>query len=367
VTTPAPAGDRASPRSGFRDRLVEAWYARTRKPLAIALAPLSWLFAVIVLARRGLYRRGIRRSTRIDVPVVVVGNITVGGSGKTPLVIGLAHALRARGRVPGIVSRGHGSANTHPRQVRDTDLPQDVGDEPPLLAATGFPVWIGRDRAAAAQALVRAHGTCDVVLCDDGLQHYALQRDVEIVAIDAVRGLGNGLLLPAGPLREPASRLGEVDAVVELVATPFTKPTTRLARAFTMTHEPVGWRNLVDPAVALDAGGLPRGTVHAVAGTANPQRFFDLVQRLGIDAVTHAFDDHHAFVGADVAFPDARAILMTAKDAVKCARFADARFFALDIRVVPDAALVDLVLERLDGRQAAADPRLPGHQGTADP
>ena len=350
---PARAGDRTSLRSRFRDRLLATWYARTRTPLAIALTPLSWVFASIVALRRWLYRAGVLRTTRIDVPVIVVGNITVGGSGKTPLVIGLAHALRARGRMPGIVSRGHGGTNSHARAVRHTDSPDDVGDEALLHAAAGFPVGVGRDRAAAAQALLRERPDCNVVLCDDGLQHYALRRDVEIAALDTSRGLGNGLLLPAGPMREPASRLIDVDAVVELVSTASAKPSTQGVRAFTMTHEPVGWRNLVDPAVALDARALPRGTVHAVAGTANPQRFFDLVAQLGIEAVPHAFDDHHAFVGADVAFADARAILMTAKDAVKCARFADVRFFALDIRVVPDAALVDLVLERLDGRQAA--------------
>ena len=353
MTAPASAGDRASVRSRFRDRLLAAWYARTRTPLSVALTPLSWLFGVIVAARRALYRAGVLRAARIAVPVVVVGNITVGGAGKTPLVIGLAHALSARGRSPGIVSRGHGSARAQVRQVRETDSPADVGDEPLLLAATGFPVWIGRDRAAAAHALVRANRQCDVVLCDDGLQHYALHRDVEIAAVDASRGLGNGLLLPAGPLREPASRLDAVDAVVELVDSPSVRPTIRAARVFTMTHEPVGWRNLADPSIALDVGTVPRGSVHAVAGTANPQRFFDLVARLGVDAVPHPFDDHHSFIGADLAFPDAHAILMTAKDAVKCARFADARFFALDIRAVPDAALVDLVLERMDGRQAA--------------
>jgi tetraacyldisaccharide 4'-kinase len=353
VTVPAPAGDRASFRSRFRDRLLAAWYARKRTPLSLALAPLSWLFAAIVAIRRASYRSGLLRVTRIGVPVVVVGNITVGGSGKTPLVIGLAHALSARGRRPGIVSRGHGGKNARAREVTQRDSPDDVGDEPLLLAATGFPVWIGRDRAAAARSLVVAHPSCDVVICDDGLQHYALSRDVEIAAVDASRSLGNGCLLPAGPLREPASRLATVDAVVELVDSASARATTRAPRVFTMTHDPIGWRNLVDPSLALDAAVLRRGSVHAVAGTANPQRFFDLVAGLGIEAIPHAFEDHHAFVGADLAFPDAQAILMTAKDAVKCARFADARFFALDIRAVPDAALVDLVLERLDGRQAA--------------
>ena len=358
MTTPAAAGAvRAASRHRFRDRfrdaLVASWYARHSTPLAVALAPLSWLFAAIVAIRRALYRSGALRVRRVGVPVVVVGNITVGGSGKTPLVVALVQALRARGRVPGIVSRGHGSSQAGVREVSANDDAAEVGDEPLLLAGAGCPVWIGRDRVAAARALVEAHGQCDVIVSDDGLQHYALHRDVEVAAVDAMRGFGNGRMLPAGPLREPLSRLRAVDAVVQLVEPGRSATALDSARVFAMTHEPVGWRNLVDSTQRLNAESLPRGSVHAVAGTANPQRFFDLLARMGIDAVPHAFADHHVFSGADLAFANARAILMTAKDAVKCTRFADARFFALDIRAVPDAGLVDLVLERLDGRQAA--------------
>ena len=336
-----------------RDRLVASWYAARVTPLAAALTPLSWLFGAIVTARRALFRRGILASTGAGLPVVVIGNLTVGGSGKTPLVIALAGALAARGRKPGIVSRGHGGKAQRAREVGKGDDAAVVGDEPLLLAASGWPVWIGRDRVAAARGLHEAHPACDVVLCDDGLQHYALKRDFEIAVIDATRGLGNGLLLPAGPLREPASRLESVDAVVHLVAESPSTLSTRGRNELVMTHVPVGFRNLVDAGQVADPARWPKGTVHAVAGIGNPQRFFDLLASLGVEAIPHAFPDHHAFVADDLDFPGARAIVMTTKDAVKCARFADARCYALDIRAVFDPALVDLVLERIDGRQAA--------------
>lgn len=337
----------------FRDRLVAAWHAPRVTWLAALLMPLSWLFGSVVAVRRALYRRGVLRSARVGLPVVVIGNLTVGGAGKTPLVIALAEALAARGRKPGIVSRGHGGRGRGAREVCAGDDPAVVGDEPLLLAATGCPVWIGRDRVAAARGLHEAHPACDVVLSDDGLQHYRLARDVEIAVVDATRGLGNGLLLPAGPLREPASRLDDVDVVVQLVADRRSAVTTRGRRGLVMTHVPAGWRNLADPSRVADPRSWPKGTVHAVAGTGNPQRFFDLLAALRVDAIPHAFPDHHRFVRSDFEFPGAQAILMTAKDAVKCARFVDARWFALDIRAVFDPALVDLVLERIDGRQAA--------------
>lgn len=337
----------------FRDRLVAAWYAPRITALAALLMPISWLYGLLVAARRALYRSGLLRCARVGPPVVVVGNITVGGAGKTPLVIALAEALRGRGRRPGIVSRGHGGNAQGAREVRAGDDPAVVGDEPLLLAATGCPVWIGRDRAGAARGLHEAHGECDVVLSDDGLQHYRLARDFEIAVVDATLGLGNRLLLPAGPLREPVSRLDEVDAVVRLVADRSSAMATRRHGDFVMTHAPAGFRNLVDRSQVADPDSWQKGSIHAVAGIGNPQRFFDLLATLGIDAIPHAFPDHHVFVPGDLDFPGAQAILMTAKDAVKCTRFADARWYALEIRAVVDAALVDLVLERIDGRQAA--------------
>ena len=347
MSAPAQAPD-------LRERLEAAWYAPRLTLLSASLLPLSWLFGAIAASRRTLYRLGLLRARRIGVPVVVVGNIAVGGTGKTPFVIALAHALAERGRRPGIVSRGYRGAAQGVREVRAGDDAAVVGDEPLLHATSGFPVWIGRDRVAAASALHAAHPQCDVIVSDDGLQHYALARDVEIAVFDGERGLGNRRLLPAGPLREPASRLREVDAVVHRVAGQAPMPALQGVRFATVTrHEPIGLRSLVAPGTPVQPQQWPRGSVHAVAGIGHPQRFFALLSRLGIDAVPHVFPDHHLYVPQDLEFPDAQAIVMTAKDAVKCQRFADARFFALDIRATVDAALADLVLERLDGRQAA--------------
>ncbi len=196
--------------------LQRAWWQPRVTPLAALLLPLSWLFAAVSALRRIAYRAGWMRRTRVPVPVVIVGNIAVGGAGKTPLVCALVLALRERGFHPGIVSRGHGRADDALRIVRIDDHPRDVGDEPLILAATGAPVCVGRRRGDAVRALLAAHPEVDVIVSDDGLQHYALDRDVEIAVVDGARGVGNGLLLPAGPLREPVSRLASVDAVVEL-------------------------------------------------------------------------------------------------------------------------------------------------------
>jgi tetraacyldisaccharide 4'-kinase len=293
----------------------------------------------------------------------VVGNLAVGGSGKTPLAIALAEALAERGWHPGFVSRGYGRRTDDARLVRAGDDPDAVGDEPLLLAATGRTVAVARDRVAAARLLLESDPACDVVIADDGLQHYALARDVEVAAIDGERALGNGWMLPAGPLREPPSRLAGVDAVVRLVPAGAWRATG--GRETLMSHEPLRWRNLAVPASSEDPATFRPARAWAIAGTANPRRFFDLVARLGIVARTRAFPDHHRYVAADLALPDAGAILTTAKDAVKCARYADARFWALDIATRVDPALVDRIEEVLRGRQARRDPRLPGDQGTA--
>jgi len=308
------------------------------------------VFRAIVALRRSLFRRGILRSERVRVPVIVVGNITVGGSGKTPLVIALCEALHARGWHPCVVSRGYGGTSHAPRPVDASDDPAIVGDEPPIVAQAGYPVWIAHDRPAAARALLQAHPECDVIVCDDGLQHYALARDVEIAVIDEARGLGNGFMLPAGPLREPESRLGEVDAVVRLVSDerrsddPHTTYMTQLAEA---------WRNLRDASRAADVSQWRAGGVHAFAGIGNPGRFFALVRKQGIVAVEHAFPDHHAYRASDVAWPGATALLMTQKDAVKCAAFADERFWYLPVRASVDPALIKAVEHKIRGSKAA--------------
>jgi tetraacyldisaccharide 4'-kinase len=287
----------------------------------------------------------------------------VGGTGKTPLVRALARALAARGHRPGIVSRGYGAPVRAPREVATDDDPRAVGDEPLLLAADGFPVVVAPDRVAAARELIARHPEVDVILADDGLQHYALGRDLELVVVDAQHGLGNRRLLPAGPLREPAARLAQADALVwshlqGAGAAADARGHAGFARAadlpqFTLTLVPGAWQPLRPGIPVPPLAHLPRGSVHAVAGIGQPQRFFHLLRALGIDAVPHAFPDHHAFVPSDLAFPGARAILMTEKDAVKCGSFADARMLFLPLASSVDAALVQLIEDRIHGRQAA--------------
>jgi tetraacyldisaccharide 4'-kinase len=342
-----------SPVERLAGHLVAAWYARGVSPLAAALYPLSLAFRAAVTLRRALFRHGIRRATRLSVPVVVIGNVTVGGSGKTPLALALAERLVERGRRPGVVSRGYGGSNVAPRAVAPGDDPAVVGDEPILYARAGLPIWIGRRRVDAARALLAARPEVDVVIADDGLQHYALARDVEIVVVDVSRGFGNGWLLPAGPLREPASRIGEADAIVRLVPRVTATRAVADGHATQMWLEPLPWRNLARPEAAADPRAWPRGTVHAIAGTGNPERFFADVRGQGIGAACHPFPDHHRFTPRDLSFEGARAILMTEKDAVKCAAFADERCWYLPVHARIDPALVELVLARLHGPQAA--------------
>jgi tetraacyldisaccharide 4'-kinase len=331
-------------------RLVIAWYTPQLTLLTATLTPLSILFRVAVALRRSLYRAGVLRTKRLPVPVVVVGNVTVGGSGKTPLTIALARALEARGWRPGIVSRGYGGADDAPCAVEAGSTPDEVGDEPILLARTGLPVWIGRDRPAAARALLAAHRECNVLIADDGLQHYAMARAFEVAVVDASRGLGNGCMLPAGPLREPASRLGEVDAVVHLA----DRPAERVSpRESTMSLAGDSFVRVGAPAIAASAASFRKAGVHAIAGIGNPGRFFGHLRSLGIDARPHAFPDHHRFTPADLALAGAAAILMTEKDAVKCVAFADDRCWALPVRALIDDSLVVLIEERLRGFQTA--------------
>ena len=351
---------------GAGSRLARAWYAPRATALANALRPLSWLFGAAASLRRAAYRNGWLPHVRLRVPVIVVGNLTAGGAGKTPLVIALVDALRMRGRHPGIVSRGYGRRTTDTREVRIADDPGDVGDEPLLLAATGAPVFVGTNRAAAGQALLAAHPHVDVIVTDDGLQHYALSRDFEIAVIDGARALGNRLLLPAGPLREPPSRLTSVDAIVTLqgdARASASGPT----REFAMRYEPQPWRNLADASRAFDDALLQDATTIAIAGIADPERFFSTLRARGFAGTTHPFPDHHRYARDDLAYPHARAVLMTEKDAVKCRAFADARMWMLPIAARIDPRLVDLVMEKVDGPQAARDARVPGHQGTVDP
>lgn len=355
----------SAPARGFAQRLVRDWYEPQLTPLTAALWPLSLAFGALAALRRALYRHRWRRVQTLPVPVIVVGNITVGGSGKTPFVAALGAALRERGCAPGLVSRGYGGRADGVRAVSTDSEASAVGDEPLILAGTGLPVFVGRDRAAAGRALLAAHPACDVIVCDDGLQHYGLARDVEIAVVDQSRGVGNGYLLPAGPLREPEARLATVDVVVRLVSGDVSQARDGDPRSSFTTHVPQPWRNVADPSRVADPASWTGPGVHAVAGIAHPQRFFASLRAQGIAAAEHPFPDHHAFTSSDLDFPGATAILMTQKDAVKCTRLADDRFWFLPVRATVDAALVDLVLEKIGGFQAARAARVPVDQGTA--
>jgi tetraacyldisaccharide 4'-kinase len=312
--------------------------------VSILLYPACLAFRLLVALRRFLYRRGVLRSVRLPVPVIVVGNLTVGGTGKTPLVLALAQALRGKARHPGILCRGYRGMHPGPRAVSAGDDPAQVGDEPLLLAErSGCPVWIGADRASAGRALLAAHGDCDVIVCDDGLQHYRLYRDFEI-AVEDERGFGNGLMLPAGPLREPASR--GVDATV-------INGTDEKTGAFRMRLEPEGFYRIGGNTEGVAIGDLSGARLHAVAGTGNPQRFFAELARLGLDFTAHPFPDHHPFRPSDLEFAECDWVLMTEKDAVKCRRFGRRDLIAVRVAAEVDPVLMALILRRIHGRPPA--------------
>lgn len=319
-------------------RFPEEIWQRTRA-VHVLLIPLSWLFGLIVGLRRTLYRTGMLRSHALPVPVVVVGNITVGGSGKTPLVLWLAEFLKEHGWRPAILSRGYRGAARGPLPVTPGSDPAEAGDEPVLLARrSGCPVWVGSDRVAAARALLAAEPGCDILLCDDGLQHYRLARDLEIAVVDAERRFGNGRLLPAGPLREPVSRLDTVDAVVWNGAAELQYAMHLVGDRF--------W-NLLNPRTTVGPDFFQGRLIHAIAGIGNPGRFFAHLRKLGLEGISHAFPDHYTYRPEDLAFEDADAILMTEKDAVKCAAFASEKLWALAVDADVDPGLGDAVLGKL--------------------
>jgi len=330
--------------------LVAVW--RRRGLLACLLFPFSLLFLGLVALRRVLYRLGFLRGEGLPVPVVIVGNITVGGSGKTPLVIHLASALRLLGRYPGVVSRGYRGNITRPTEVTAGSDPAVVGDEPLLLARrTGCPVFVGRDRPAVARALLTGYPQCDVIIADDGLQHYRLKRDVEIAVFDE-RGVMNGWCLPAGPLREPVSRLTQVDAVV-LNGSAVSPAPTLDRPAFVMRLLGDRFHRLDDPRITCGPADLAGLELHAVAGMGAPRRFFDHLREMGLDFVGHPFADHHDFRAEDLAF-SGDAILTTEKDAVKLGRLS----LSLPVWVLPIAVdvspdLAAFVLEKLNGPPSA--------------
>lgn len=334
------------------ERLPRLWYRRRLALVLLPFVPLMLLFALLSGLRRAAYRCRLLAAERLPVPVVVVGNLVAGGAGKTPLTLALVEALRARGRRPGIVSRGYGAAAGAARLVAADSRPDAVGDEPLLLARrSGVPVAVCRDRVAAARALLAAHPECDVIVADDGLQHYRLARDVEIALFDG-RGAGNGWLLPCGPLREPLSRLAGVDAVV-WHGLPVQLP-RRAGKAprFGMRLEGARFHALADAARTCAAADLAGRPLHALAGIGDPARFFRTLQALGLDVVEHPFPDHHAYTAEDLRFADGDVVLMTEKDAVKCAGLIAGEAWVLPVSAVVDDGLIERILEKIDGRTA---------------
>jgi tetraacyldisaccharide 4'-kinase len=325
------------------------WYARSLP--AHALRPLAFLYGLAAHSRRSLYRHRIARITRLQLPVVVVGNISVGGTGKTPLTQWLAERLQAHGRRPGVVVRSYRASARTAARVRGQDDPALYGDEAVLLAAAlACPVWSGPVRADTARAMAAAHPELDTVLCDDGLQHYALARDVEIAVVDAARGFGNRWLLPAGPLREPIARLHSVDALVlHGTQTPPLLPAA--VPLFRLELQGEAFRNLCDPQQIAAAERFRGKRLVAIAGIGNPQRFFRQLERLRLSFEARAFPDHHRYVAEDLRFPAADAILMTEKDAIKCRRFAHERMWTLPVTARTSEELAQLVLGRIRNAQ----------------
>ncbi|MGA2190931.1 MAG: tetraacyldisaccharide 4'-kinase [Steroidobacteraceae bacterium] len=331
-----------------QSRLNQIWYERAAPPWW--LVPPSLVYALVAGIRRFSYAHRLFRSVRLPCPVVVVGNLSVGGTGKTPLVCWLVAHLCECGYRPGVVTRGYGGSSRDVRRISASDDPRVVGDESILLARrTGVPVAIGRDRPAAAHLLVS--GGCDVIVSDDGLQHYALARDCEVVVIDGDRRFGNGWLLPAGPLRETPGRLKAADAIV------VNGGRAMLPGALSMRLE-------AKHAVALQGGavralGALTGTsVHAVAGIGNPERFFNMLRARGIEVDGRPLVDHARLTRHDIDFGDDKSVLMTEKDAVKCAAFAGDRHWYVPVSACFDGAesgtLLDVVINRIQHRDQAS-------------
>lgn len=320
------------------------WYERAAPPWW--LLPLSLIYGAVAGSRRLVYAKHLRRATRIPCPVVVIGNVSVGGTGKTPLVCWLVQQLLERGYRPGVVTRGYGGSSTIVCRVTASDDPALTGDESILLARrTGVPVAIGRDRPAAAQLLVSAG--CNVIVSDDGLQHYALARDCEVVVIDGDRRFGNGWLLPAGPLRETPARLKAADAVV------VNGGRALLAGALSMRLE-------AKNAVSVLAGtiqplsALAGRSVHAIAGIGNPERFFNMLRSRGIEVNGRPLADHARLTAAELDFGDDKPVLMTEKDAVKCASLAGARHWYVPVTASFEGgesnSLLRIVLDKITNR-----------------
>ena len=297
--------------------LEKLWYNK-KNFFSLALMPLAGLFFLVVKIRQQAYKRGWISSKKFDIPIIVVGNITVGGTGKTPLVIWLAKFLKTQGLNPGIISRGYGGSNkSSPQAVFPDSDPQLVGDEPVLIARhCGCPVAVTPKRIAAVEYLLSEYN-CNIIISDDGLQHYALQRDIEIAVVDAQRRYGNQRCLPAGPLREPLSRLKTVDWIIN--------------KGIELEYEIQALRRVTDDQIVNPLTALANQKVHAIAAIGNPAGFFQLLRQYGLELDCHEFRDHHIYTENDILFDDDLPVIMTEKDAVKCKKITKSQHLYLPI------------------------------------
>jgi len=315
------------------DRLLDAWYKG--HPALVLLRPLEALYRRVVDGKRARFVAGQGEIYKAPVPVIVVGNITVGGTGKTPLILWMIDYCRRRGLQVGVVSRGYGAKPPSlPWRVTSQQNADQAGDEPLLIVKrTGVPLMIDPDRSRAVRALL-AEEPLDLILSDDGLQHYRLARDLELVLIDAARGLGNRHCLPAGPLREPVERLQSVDALL------YNGASADRDDGYAFTLQPSALVNLLS-GERQPVDHFPAGqALHAVAGIGNPQRFFNTLEGLHWRPVPHAFADHAVFSAQALAFTPILPLVMTEKDAVKCASFAASDWWYLAVEAVPSQAFV---------------------------
>jgi len=313
----------------YKDHFVGTWFSG-----------LAFLYIDIVKFRRKLYQKGYKTVTKLPVPVIVVGNITVGGTGKTPLVIYLVEKLKAEGFKPGVISRGYGGqAETWPQVVTAESDAHLIGDESLLIAQqAACPVVVGPVRADSAKLLLEKND-CDLIISDDGMQHYALHRDIEICVVDGVRRFGNNFYLPSGPLREPQERLQEVDFVVCNGGEPEKgELAMNLEGRYAINMQTQERKPLID---------FRGQECHALAGIGNPQRFFDLLAKAGLTCEAHSFPDHYAFTAKDIAFKGAHEILMTEKDAVKCKAFATDKHWYVPVQAQLESGFINKLVALL--------------------
>lgn len=324
--------------------ITQLWQTRTK---AVFLLPFSAIYLGIIMIRRWLYRHHFLKQYQAPVPVIVIGNIRVGGTGKTPLTLYLANALQKQGFHPGIISRGYKATLTSPLEVTTDSNPNTCPDEALLMAQhTSAPIFVHKKRKLAIQALLKTYPHCDVILSDDGLQHYALHRDIEIALIPT-HHTDNGFLLPAGPLRELKSRLNTVDFIVspQKSVAKNQAPTQFAPCRISMQLIPQKFYQLTHPDNIKSADTFIKEDCHAIAGIANPERFFHSLAKMGIHCPNTPFNDHHQFIAKDL--PSNAIILATEKDAVKLQALKDDRIWILPIKVALEPDLTPFIVAKL--------------------